>query len=213
MRTLKYSESELRDLIIKYWNENVTQRDMAKIMHVSRDTIQLRVDRLLQEGKIKERNKKREAHAKRSMAQRQMYAAQIRDMYLKGMSITDISKEVAIPLTTVSRYVAQEKALGNIPATPAKEKKIFVSPEKQNVKTVPSTLAPGETVKCDRKISSQCVYGVALEQQSAHGHLCRYESVTKRCRSMICPHEACTCFSKVSKNNPRLKGTGDDDER
>lgn len=143
----------------------------------------------------------------------------IKEMYLQGVSGLQIAATLGLNDETVKRILRRWRASGEVPAVKPKWKKRESKPRKKKVINVPnydptigprriaeSTLKPGETIRCTVAVSKTCVYGIDGPRERG---LCRFSSVTGKCRSVgdgACSHNKCTRYSKISKSNPRLKG-------
>lgn len=140
------------------------------------------------------------------------------DLWKKGYTYEEIQKEAGMSFSTVAKYLKRAIENGDVFPNDSQERKMAVQarrrlkkddkPEDRRVvyHKVESTLNPGETIRCTYKVSQSCVYGCrnAAEQR------CRYSLITGKCRTIdkygnkVNPLKACTCYSKVSKSNPKL---------
>lgn len=123
---------------------------------------------------------------------------EIREMVQKDKTRVEICDKLEIKPSTFSKYYNVLRKEGLVKPI----KKARTVSYGCGIK-VPSTLAPGEMVHCNHKISRTCVYG----SLNTHDGLCRYALVTGECRSLGpegCDYTACTRYSKISQNNPRI---------
>lgn len=194
-----------KDKILELYLARVAKVEICKIVHHDRKVVYAVINKAIAEGKVPGKlrgNRNAEKTA-------ELYELICRE-YALGTSIKKISEKAGICASQVANYIRKGKDEGKITERykgylpeDKRKKREFVAEDKPKYREVPSTLAPGETVNCNASVAAKCVYG------SDKGGLCSYSRITGHCRSLVCKHQECTCFSKISKTNPRLMARDD----
>lgn len=223
-------EEELQKLYDLY-NDKVAYSEIASQLGHSRDWVRLRVQKGVDNGTLKVREKRVGLAANNSVAKRtEMRYALICDYYRNGYLLDEIATEMNLSGSSVQEYINNARKRGDIVGAYDPERKKAVEARhpgalgkkatslstgrlfnKNKPVTVKSTLDEGKTVKCDCNVSRTCVYGVP--SVGPMGIKCRYALITNKCRSVGpdgCKHSACTKYSKITKDNPRLEIAGSD---
>lgn len=198
---LKIDEGKLLEDVRELYDAGLSQRQIADRLGVSKTVAASRIDKLLARGDIKPRD---------NIFRKRDIVPKVYELYNQGLPTLTIANRLGICSTTAHRYIKngiESGVLGRVQPT-RKKKGESTTPLHYEKKWVPSTLAPGETIRCSRAVSGTCVYGIKEDVPTMH--LCRYIAVTGKSRMRICSHKACTCYSKVSKSNPRLSSMGEE---
>lgn len=189
--------------IIKLYNEKYSIAEIRRRTGASRKYIDNLISELVDGNYIKKRDKLKSREKAEKIERRK----RIEQMYLAGIKQKEIAEILHLSLRTVNKQIVEMKNDGMLqPRKVHREvpKAVYEAVAKCEV---PSTLKPGQTVYCDEKIAKTCVYG-SIETKG----LCNYCSITGKCRSVGkdgCSYTACTKYSKVSANNPKLIPRGE----
>lgn len=118
-----------------------------------------------------------------------------------GMLYEDVAKKIGCHKKTVYVHIQSAKKNGELPegrtthAHYRKRKVKFVQPKPKKLPERPE----GIVVKCTKKISRECVYGLRSDENS--DVLCNYILCEGHPRG--CDPSACDRFSRRSKDNPK----------
>jgi len=210
------TETEVAEILIMY-ERSVPQVRISSELGISRDRVRRVIKKALADGTVKKTKIKPDTGKKG--VQSQLRYAMICDLYRDGYLLTEIAKALSITATSVQQYVNKAMKRDDIPRAYSKERRNAVRRHQDKLGEgrtfkargrtfVPSTLSPGETVRCNASVSAKCVYG----STSSSSGLCRFSECTWFCRSVGpegCSYKACTRFSRISKDNPKLIAGGD----
>lgn len=208
------------------YNSGMAKYRIATKYKMAKSTLKKLIDQAIKNGDISHeiqtiRNDTKHKVNPRVKLEAEVKYAVVCDLWRKGYRIDEIKKETGFCWETIHRnlergYLEDNLWTKNSPErlkAVAERDKYRVKPEKtekfvkQKVyKKVPSTLKEGESIKCTNRVSEQCVYG----KRKANEEKCRCFFITGELRTYSVkegfknPCKACTCFSKVSKTNPKL---------
>lgn len=224
----KKADKKLKAKIISLYESGVPVYKIAPQVHKCRPWVNKVVEEAINEGKLKRKRFVRQSNITEArLLEIQAAYAEICDYYRRGYTIHEIAEVTKHCFETVNKYVkvaiekkdlypknhekrkeAVRKHKNEI--AEAKGERVYQYKERTFKKAEP-TLAPGETVRCTAAISRTCVYGMYARSdcQGITGtqQRCRYSLVTGKCRSIGedgCSWKACTKYSRISQDNPRL---------
>lgn len=212
-------DRETYNTILQDYREGLPYGKMASKHHVGKLKIYQTLDQAFVNGDLKpgERRAQRECTKKNLSAQ--VKYATVCDLYKKGYTLEEIEKETGFCYETVKKCISRGQEEDNLFAKDSPER-IKLMAERKKARNIerknreivyhysPPTLKEGETVRCTRTVSYQCVYGARTKSE---GQCCRYSLITGKCRTvnrtngkLINPVKACACFSQKSRSNPKL---------
>lgn len=195
----------MEERILELYRQRMSLTKIGETVGASYWQVREVVRKAIASGKVE----RRESILKCAKTDTQKYKVKqtIKKLYEEGNQADDIAKKMGYSYKTIIKYIREMVADGEMCYV---RKRRDDKPGKalpQKYQKVPSTLKEGETVKCN-KVYRTCVYGSSHEHE--YYAKCNYSRITGECRSLICKHEACTCYSKISKRNPRLTAYGED---
>lgn len=198
---------EQRKQMIDLYNEGKAYTQIEKIIHVCRKNIAKEINKLIDDGEIKKRNKPHPNFKEISKNTQTIMA-----MYNDGAKFQDIAKTVGCSLSNVSHVVNRLKASGAI----QERKKPYVKKPKHIIKkNVRNDIVMNKKpVKCNSNLSRTCIYG--YESHCEALGKCNFLSCTGRSRNSMSPKGAhvpteksdytdCYFYQKIEKGNPRRK--------
>lgn len=205
--------------IIRLYKEGVPKYKIATVIHCSKHTIEKEIDAAIRLGELQSRLKAVRSDCNKGGRPRHVLSAEVRyatvcDLYKKGYTVTEITCETGMCIETVARLLEKGRAEDNLWGKNSPERRAAIQKRKESLNIqderykpkekvyhyAEPTLKPGETINCTASVARTCVYG----SDNGNDGLCRYRQVTGNCRMKICSYKACTCYSKRSKNNPKL---------
>lgn len=191
----------------KLYNDGCSQYLIAETMGIGRKSVFRALKKLFASGELQDRGRATRTVVKQYKARKKSEEKipLIIAMYNDNKSFTEIGDALGIAESNISRWVKILIENGTIEKRENIRKRKEPKPEKfkKEKKIVESTLAKGETVECTEAVSQTCIYG--CENSSAG--LCRYSLCMHHLRG--CSHKACDKYSKISRDNPRLKCEGE----
>lgn len=219
--------------ILEDYKTGMAKYKIALKYRMSKQSLQKLINKAIADGELDGtyatiRSDNKRAQNSKMVLESQVRFATVCDLWRKGYTYEEIKEETGMCFETVKKYVTkgiEEDAIYS--KDNPERKKLLAERRKQKsstreykerkpedlYKTVPSTLKPGETIKCTFSVSQPCVYGRRNTAEAG----CRYSLVTGKCRTIdkatgehINPKDACTCYSKVSKKNPKLNCVGEE---
>lgn len=207
------------------YNSGMAKYRIATKYKMAKSTLKKIIDQAIKDGDISHeiqtiRNDSKHKVNPRIKLEAELKYATICDLWKKGYRIEEIKEETGYCWETINKNLKRGQAEDNLWSKNSPERmkavadrdKFREKPEvephkrKMNFVKVAPTLAEGESIKCTAHVSDMCVYGRRKRQEER----CRYFFITGELRtySMVDgfknPCKACTCFSKVSKDNPKL---------
>lgn len=184
-------DTETLKELARMYDEGASNRDMAAVTGIKASYVAIVFAYAIECGYTKPRDEYMEDILETKK--------KIRKLLNEGKTRHEVAVELSLAPSTVSRYVSGLLYEGTV-----KRINKTRTLKSGNHIVVPSTLAPGETIKCDAHVSRSCVYGTLTPNDG----LCRYVFITGHCRSLGpdgCDYKACTKYSKVSRTNPRIQ--------
>lgn len=172
---------------------------IAKAVGMDRSVLSRCIRKMIAEGEMAERTRINKAKIKGDAKR-----AIILDAYLAGEDLENIAKKAELSQSTTKGYIAQLRREGKISQARFERKK-ETQPRKKAIKKLRNnvghglpTLPKGQTVNCCLEIAHQCCYGTGGNGNAGN---CNYVLIKHDMRP--CSPRACTCFSQISKDNPR----------
>lgn len=215
-------ENTQRKQLIAEYVGGTAKYKLAQKYHCCKKTINKILNEATRRGEIAEglvqSRDDRYYRSDKKVLESQVKYATVCDLWRKGYTYDEMKAETGMCFETLNKYVRKGWEVGDIPLGDSNERKKAVEKRKslkcghefkkkeRVYHKVKSTLNEGETIRCTNKVSRSCVYG----RRTASEQGCRYSLVTGKCRTIgpngekVNPLCACTCYSRVSKTNPKL---------
>lgn len=207
----KIVTDEQRLKVISLYNNSYSISEIARRLEWDRKFTTRYIDGLISIKDLKQRStnpmrtqlKTEKVHTSKTIEKMEV----IQKLWNQGIKQKDIATHIGMSLRNTNRLIGKMKAEGLLPERHIKREKEEAPKAMVEVKAkrvAPPTLAKGETINCTPAVARTCVYG----GRSLDNGLCRYSAVTDKCRSVgagACKFSACDKYSKISKDNPRLK--------
>ena len=124
----------------------------------------------------------------------QINLERVRALYEANTPLSGICEATGFKYHSVIRIISELHRGG----MPKRRRQIIKQREYVPIKRDTSFVI-GEPHKCDPQT---CIFGA-----KCGWHNCNFASVTGKCRSLICKSDACTVYQKITKDNPRRKGS------
>jgi len=189
-------EREETEKVIELYNTGYSYQIIGDTLGVSKKQVGRIVSGLKARGLIEDRplptghtrQPRTENHTKH-----QNNLERVRGLYEANTPLTEICSITGFRYHSVIRIIS-ELHKGGMPKRKKQVKQKEFIPIKRNV-----SFRIGEPHHCD---PDTCVFGAKSGEFK-----CNFASVTGRCRSLICKSSACTVYEKITKDNPRRKGS------
>ena len=186
------------ETVKKMYVDGSTFAEIGKAFHTQRENISQLITQLLDDGELTKR--KRRAGRKSDEQTIDMIVA----LYNDGLLYEDIAKKVGRSKGGVSWILRSLIEKGTIEKRERvhsnyiiKHKRV-IKPRKFVRKVKTGYEINDKPIKCTASVARTCVFGTCSGE-----HRCNFIGCTGKARILICPHEACTVYQKITKDNPR----------